>query len=258
MKKLFTLSALILVLLCGTTSCTFIGKSRLKLDIEASNKDCPIEVDGLGTLESITYDEDANMVVFRYRLSSDNKEIFDMMQADSSFAGNMLRIGFSDQDSDIRNCLEMVVKANGGMRAVFSYKNQEITAELSNAECRDMLNNPPSEKEQDRMMLSTVVNAMNATCPIDLGDGMIIERIYDDGTDIVFSVEAPDSDVAALGSHRDELRNGMLEILSSDEDTKELVQMCVSNARGIVYRFVGKNSGRKVNTRFSPEQLRSM
>lgn len=257
MKKLFAIFAVLTLLAVGTTSCKFVGKSRLKLDIEASNKDCPIPIEDLGTLESIEYDEDANMIVFTYKLSSDNEEVFNMMQADPSLAKNMLRIGFSDSDSDIRNCLKMVTDADGGMRAIFQYGSQRITAELSNTECKDMLNNPVSEQEQSKMMLTTMVNAMNASCPEDLGDGVIIERIYDDGTDVIFSAEAPDYVVAELNANRNELTDIYKEVVAGD-DMKELVELCAKNNKGIMYQFVGKNSGQKVNTRFSPEQLRNL
>lgn len=257
MKKLLAIFTLVAFVAIGTTSCKFVGKQRLKQDIEASNEDCPSEVEGLGTLSSIQYDEYSNMVVFNFSLSSDNKDVFEMMQSDPAFVKNMIRIAFSDETADSKDCLKMVVDADGGMRAVFGYGGQEVSAELSNAECRELLSNPLSEQEQNKMMLSTVVNAVNATCPIDLGDGMIIERFYDDGTDVVVSIDTSDDLVAVLSDMRDDLNDMMREIMSG-EDMKEMVEVCIANNRGVVYRYVGKNSGEKVNVRFSPEQLRTL
>ncbi len=258
MKNYLTIFVLVVLVVIGTTSCTFVSKYRLKQVVKESNRECPMEVEDIGTLTSIRYDESSNMVVFNYTFSADNKELFKLLQSDTALAKSMIRVDYSDNDTDIQNILELVVDAECGIREVYTCRGQEISAELSNTECRELLNNPPSEQERNRLTLQLVVSAMRAACPEDLGDGMVITSVYDNGTDVIIYIEVPDYMIDALDDlSYYELKASLREEMQT-EDMKEIVETCIANNRGFVYHYVGRSSYKKLDVRLSPEDLRSL
>lgn len=257
MKKFLAILTLLAIVATATTSCTFAGKYRLKNDIEEANKNCPMEAEDLGTLTSIRYDESSDMVVFNYVVSADSKDIITLFQSDPALTKTMMRVNFSADNTDVQNLLKEIVDAGCGIRAVYTHGHQDVSVELSCAECRELLNNPPSEQEKNRLSLLLVVSSMNGMCPIDMGDDMIMESIYDTGSDMVYSIKVPDDMLVALNQGRDDLVAGLRNGLAS-ENMKQIVKTCIVNNRGIVYRYAGSISGERYEIRFPVEDLRSL
>lgn len=96
-----------------------------------------------------------------------------------------------------------------------------------------------------------VAELTNQMCPMDQGNGVVINSVALNGDQLVYTCEA-DEDYIDLNSNAEAVRNEMVASLKSDAD---VVNMFKSAKVTIVYKFVGSQSGETVQFTITPDEL---
>jgi hypothetical protein len=88
----------------------------------------------------------------------------------------------------------------------------------------------------------------NMRCPIDLGDGYVITKIYTKGNNLIYNCECPTDLVESINDPYgyEVAHDELLYFVMNDRDTREFVELCVETKHNIVYRYVD-NYGNSAN-----------
>ncbi len=97
-------------------------------------------------------------------------------------------------------------------------------------------------QEMSSMTIEAAVESYNEECPIDMGDGLIMDRVYTSGNNVVFSYKTEDYNVILglkiLGNEAKELvMDELRQVHSNDKGTQLLVDLCIEAKYNIVYKY---------------------
>ena len=111
------------------------------------------------------------------------------------------------------------------------------------------------------LMLSSCGNAMdgvkqvadmtNSLCPMDQGNGVVINKVELSGSDLVYTCEV-DEEVVDLDNELEARRQAAIASLKADADVVNLFKSAKVN---IVYVLVGSESGETVKFTITPDEL---
>lgn len=117
-----------------------------------------------------------------------------------------------------------------------------------------------AQQNEIEAALKTIVQTMNAECPVDMDDEMQLIGVADNGKFIVFNVQIDDDefDEALTPEAEEYFKDEMeytLEEMVEDEDFAALVSIIVYCDRGITFYLRSIHSAKVLNISFSPEEL---
>lgn len=257
MKAIYSI-LIILVAIFTFASCD-MDKATLKADVELNNEDCPIDLDNGMVVDKITLDEDDSFVVYHISVDEnqmDVKSISGFAQIAKPIYAHMF---YENEDS--HDFLKDVIDANAGIKMIITGKNDKKQESFifTTEELKKILKGDFDEFAENKSTFSGLIKTMNDQCPLDMGEGMAITKISDDGTSIVYEVDMTDSEISIADMRANEsvFKDGVKEGFS-DPEMKEMIELCVKYDKGIIYRCLNNKSGQSFDIRFSKEELKNM
>lgn len=253
MKKTLYL-ILVEIIFLAMASCNG-GDALLKAQIESGKKHCPMSLGIAGKLTDMSYDESSHEVNFVITL---NKQISDVktLQDDPSSARQAMRLSL--QKGNMKKLLEMMVDANASLE--ITYKNRgsrdEFKLNYSAAELKEILDNPMSEEETNRLLLSNQVNSEKRRMPYTIERGLKVIDLQDNEDALVYVCEVNEDlyDIDEMENSRDELKANMRQLLK-DPAMRQQAEILSSLGKGFEYDYIGKSSGKKVAVAFTSDEL---
>ena len=89
--------------------------------------------------------------------------------------------------------------------------------------------------------LADFVSIMNKECPADLGDGMVMQSVTLEATEVVFTITVAETEVVEAMSDMPELMNSlggmMIGSMANDESMHMILSMMVQEKKNLVMRF---------------------
>lgn len=211
----------------------------------------------MGFVTNIEYDEQANEVIFRYLL---NEEFIPIELIEVEGSKDIIKMALSDKE--MRANINLMIEAGAGLVAEFkgSLTDKRVKIKFSLDDLKEVKNNPMSEDDMNREMSKLGLARINALCPTDLGDGLIMERVYDDGDNIVYVYKGEEAggNISEAFANIDEVKQEMVSSgIFEDMLMKNEIKVMTSVGKGLVYRYIGSESGEVVDIVFTKEELES-
>ena len=246
-----------LMLLVMTLSLASCGGSDkvLKAQIESGKKHCPMSLGMAGKLTSMAYDESNREVKFVITLNKQLTDIKDL-QADPESARQAMRLAL--QKGNMKQLLELMVDADASLN--ITYKNRgskdEFTLNFSAPELKEILDNPMSEEETNKLLLQNQINSEKRRLPYRIETGLNVVGIEDNGKSLVYKCEVDEDlyDIDEMGKGKDELKENMRKMMK-DPAMRQQAEVLSSLNKGFEYDYIGKTSGKNVVVAFSSQEL---
>lgn len=254
MKRLLILFSVI-VAMVGFTSCVNENVAKLKREVEAADKQCPVNMGMMGDILSLKYDEKAKEVQMYFSLHEDIASI-DALKNNEDMALKSMKLSFSRDQS--KEMLKQMINAGAGLSITYKSAStgKSFKVSLSLDELKEIRDNPMSEMEVNQMLLENSMAMENARCPYLVDQGMEMVKVFDDGENIVYSCRLNEElyDMSAFEYAQAEMKQNMKEILK-DPMMKQQLGIIQKVGKGFVYRFYGDTSGKSVDITFSNDEL---
>ena len=197
MKKILTILSMVVILI-GFTNCTSSStkkeseakseakteaKTKLKKELAEANKYCPIDLGMMGVMTSLEYDEQTNEVKAKCLLRD---EAFPIELFETEDAKDLMKVSLNDET--MKANVNLMIEAGAGFVLEFkgSLTGKCVKTKFSLDDLKEVKNNPMSEDDMNREMLKLSLASTNSVLPEDLGNGLIMERVYDGGDNIVY------------------------------------------------------------------------
>ena len=254
MKKCINL-LLILLMAVVASSCGGKNDAVLKAQIESGKKHCPMNMGMVGKLASMSYNEENRQVEFLITLNKNVTDVNDL-KADPATMRTSMRLALSK--GDMKKLLEMMVDADASLKVTFKNRGSkdEYDVEFTSAELKDILDNPMSDEEVNRMLLENQIKGEKKRLPYNVDRGLKVTGIEDNGSTLVYICEVDENlyEMPDMEKMKDELKESMRAMLK-DRAMKKQAEILSSLNKGFEYRYVGNNSGSMVTVTFTTAEL---
>lgn len=255
MKKLLLILSMFAVMVCFT-SCESENVKRLKSEIEAMDKQCPINMGLLGDLLSIKYDKGAKEVQFYISLHENILSI-EALKNNEQMALQSMKLSFSKGDS--KEMVKQMIKAGVSLSVTYksSSTGKSFSVNLSLDDLKETVDTPMTEEEINKMLLDNQMAMENSRCPYLVAEGMEMVKVYDDGANIVYACRIDEDmcDISALKYAQDEIKQNVKDMFN-DPIMRKWLGVIKSLDKGFVYHYYGNTSGESVDIVFSNDELR--
>lgn len=253
MKK--CLNLLVLLVMCVAMAGCGGSDKVLKAQIESGKKHCPMSLGMAGKLTSMAYDESNREVKFVISLNKQISNVKDLQQ-DPETARQAMRLAL--QKGNMKKLLEMMVDADASLN--ITYKNRgskdEFTLNFTAPELKEILDNPMSEEETNKLMLQNQLKSEKNRLPYKIDRGLNVVGIEDNGNMLVYKCEVDEDlyDIDEMGNSKEELKENMRKMMK-DRSMRQQAEILSSLNKGFEYDYVGKTSGKSVIVAFTAKEL---
>lgn len=246
MLALITLSA------CGSS------KEQLKADVEAANKECPLDLGMVGEMTSIEYDAEADEVVMTMTM---NKDLPMKISALNSLKSTIKRAAMAQwvKDESVMDMMKEIASADSKVAIVMRSADgsESIKINVSRDEVKDLADGEV-DPISPRDMLEIMVVTTNAQCPMTIDEVTVLSSVSIEGNNFVYNYSIDENyvSVADVEQNKAVLRASIKEKLSNpDQLIQKVVETCKNANAGLSYRYVGDISGDVSVINFSPSEL---
>lgn len=257
MKKITNL-LLMIVMVVALTGCGGRNDRVLKAQIESGQKHCPMSLGMAGKLTKMSYDEDNGEVGFVISL---NKQVMNVkdLQSDPETARQAVKLAM--QTGDMKKLLEMMADADASLKVTYKNKGSkdEFVTSFTSEEIKDMVANPMSEEDTNRLLLSNQIKMEKNKIPYRVEKGLNVTSIEDNGGALVYTCEVDEDlyEMPDMETNKSELKDSMRKMMK-DKAMRKQAEILASLNKGFEYHYVGNKSGNKVIVEFSAAELKEI
>lgn len=262
MKRISSIICMAMVMLTLTlTGCGNDAKSKLREEINAANRQCPINLGAMGMLTEFTYDESDNVAAMTYLI---NEEIFPISSCKNR--ENSMRGYLSSyfQSTSARDMLDMLIEADASYRIIYKgdSSGDEYTLTFSPEELVEIANSSSGDEYgNQRRQLEAMTESENAMCPIMIDDvteftsAVLGDRYLDYNYTIKSEVFSVTDDIV---SQLKEANIEALRNLWSGATGEHVISLFVNLGIGVRYNYIHEATGEKVTVTITPEEIGSL
>ncbi|MDE6792696.1 MAG: hypothetical protein K2J48_06410 [Muribaculaceae bacterium] len=253
MKKSVNL-LLMVVMVIAMAACGGRNDRLLKAQIESGQKHCPMNLGMAGKLTGMSYDDETGEVGFVITLNK--KGNVKELQDDAETAKGTLKVAL--QQGDMKKLVDMMVDADASLKVVYKERGSkdEFEVKFSNAELKDIKDNPLSEQDVNKLLLDQQIKMEKNKIPYKVEKGLTVSAIEDNGEALVYVCDVDEDlyELDDMGNAKDELKENMRKMMR-DRTMRKQAEILASLNKGFEYHYVGNKSGKKVIVAFTGAEL---
>lgn len=255
MKQL-SIFILIVLAVFGVSCSRQDARQRLMAEIEASNRLCPQSLGPSGSLRSVQYDQDINVVIMHYVMNPLLANRMTVAGADDSQKREMARYL---RDPENRGLLDLFNEAGASLTLSFTFGTDStpLVLTLSSDEIHAIAEQADS-RENDRQEIQQIVESEDRLCPTDLGNGVTATAVTIESNFMTYTVTVPDSISLSTSEARDHFRTNIIAGLTqavADTQTASTLRLLKSMEYGIRYRINSPADSITVLVDITPEEI---
>lgn len=262
MQNILKTSGSVMLLACLSLAC-LTGcdqKSKLKLGIELTNKQCPMSMGTVGEISSITFD--GTDVIYDMLMNEEYLNL-DALKKNPDAMKSAVTAMVRNPAGEVRTMLEMVVAAKSGIRFIYKGKSTGKEAEcyLGTEDLEKLLNRDLTEEENDRKKLEELTNVTNVSCPIKIDEATTLDKLTIEADNVVYNytIDEKKVDIAALKSNEKQAKQNIKGSLNvSDASLRIFLESCAKANKGLCYRYTGDSSGKSTEFTFSASEIKEL
>lgn len=257
MKRYFPCLLLLLTLISFPSCRKNVASSELASIVKSMNEGCPQKFE-FGSVTSVDYDKDDNIVTFNYDINCKNLGIdFDLLRDNIDQVRDIMII--VGDNADMKMLVEKMVDSDASLNLVFHdiSSSDKFECKLSPADLKKILNSDFTEKEKNDKILDIQVLIAKSACPVTLDEVTTLVDVVREGNTIKYVNELDDSqiDMSFIKENSSEFKRSIGSEISSNPVASTLLQALVAVGGDIEYVYKGKQSGEICVIEFSPEDI---
>ena len=246
----FILLCSISLLMLVMTGCQ---EAKLKTVIAVANKQCPIDMGAVGTITSIIYD--GNNVVYTLNMNEEITNIKILKDNPESMKSSITMM-FQNPAADVKEMLKLMAKFVGNK------SGEQAVCELTAEELKEVINTNADPAQSGQTKLEAQLKMANLQFPMQASEEVIVEKIEVIGESVVYicSVDEELCPISQIEENAAEVKEGIVSMLASQTDpaTQLFIKTCVNNNKNIMYRYIGKESGKQHDVVIPVSDLKKM
>lgn len=232
----------------------------LESQIENANKQCPIKVAGVGQIKSIEYDD--NTVIYNCLVTNRGFNLAALEGHEAEMKTAMMPMLSSLVEGD--NSIGQALVDNNASLALHYYtegpRSSSVTVTFTPEELKAVM--AGEVKDDPETKLKTQIQVSRVQCPMKVDSSTTLTDITADNGYVVYTYElkeeGEDEDIIeSLNENKDEIRGTLRESMNdkSDKNVAATIKACKDANYGIVYKYVGKASGKTCEVKFESSEL---
>ena len=231
-------------------------EAKLKTVIAVANKQCPIDMGAVGTITSIIYD--GNNVVYTLNMNEEITNIKILKDNPESMKSS-IKMMFQNPAADVKEMLKLMAKCNSGLHMIFvgNKSGEQAVCELTAEELKEVINTNADPAQSGQTKLEAQLKMANLQFPMQAS-----EKIEVIGESVVYicSVDEELCPISQIEENAAEVKEGIVSMLASQTDpaTQLFIKTCVNNNKNIMYRYIGKESGKQHDVVIPVSDLKKM
>lgn len=230
----------------------------LKEEAERANQSCPMNLPGVGKMESITFDD--NTLTFRCLVLNRNFPLKQLEGKEELMKAAIMPMLPNLLKAD-KGMLGKALEEEKASLAVNYYskgpKGADITVTFTPEEIKDVMEGKIADDDKTKLRMQVEVS--NAMCPIRVDGETEMTGIKYDNDYVVYEYSVDDSEtpdmMSTLNEHKDELTKDIKRSMKTDRSVREIVKLTKSAGAGFIYRYNGKSSGEVCEVKFENSEL---
>lgn len=254
----FILLCSISLLMLVMTGCQ---EAKLKTVIGVANKQCPIDMGVVGKITNIIYD--GNNVVYTLNMNEEITNI-KILKSNPESMKSSIKMMFQNPAADVKQMLKLMAKCNSGLHMIFvgNKSGEQAVCELTAKELKEVINTNVDPAQSEQTKLEAQLKIANLQFPMQASEEVIVEKIEIIGESVVYicSVNEKLCPISQIEKNAAEVKEGIVSALASQTDpgTQIFIKTCVDNNKNIVYRYIGKESGKQYDVVIPASALKKM
>ncbi|MGN0223342.1 MAG: hypothetical protein ACI4AM_04870 [Muribaculaceae bacterium] len=256
MKKFF-LCLMAVLMTIPVVSAQFSTYAEFKAAMSSANEMCPIDLSPLGYITSIELTDSPRQLTYTVIINSTMVSYEVLNGQRQMMKNNVKQMLCTDQMKILINpCVQHRVSF------CFRYKwpdGKLIDITFTPSELNTIYNTEVDDTQVSRNMVEQMIAGESAQCPINLGSGMTEQSVYRFEDNIYYEIQLDESiyDIASLNTNQSMMRQYMEELLTTP-GMKAMLAHVVNCGYNIVFLYVGSNSGRTYEMKFTNTELKRM
>lgn len=251
---------IVIAFLCLLTSSCEDGKIKyLKQQIELLNTQLPMNCGIGGDWISVKYNEESKTVQMYYVVSNEWIEASLFQKSNQNKIREQFRLSLSSSKDN--EFIRDIDKAGVGL--LVSYKSstsgKSTSYKMTNQELREILANPMSADEVNKIMLNNMIELQNSMCPKEDENGTLAKVELVNGN-IVYYYQLDEDFVSIplLKRSKSEIHKNIEDAFKqsiNDYTTQRELNVLIKTNTGYQFRYFGNKTKDYVDIIFTPQEL---
>lgn len=246
-------------LLVTFTSCNKNAASKVLLQkqIEETQKKLPMSMGAMGTMSTITYDND--VVTFTYTLNERLSDINVLMEDSLLIKENFQCL--VARNNAMQQMVKVIATAEADLRLKYKGRTsgKVATVTITNAELSDTENFIFTPEKAAQKLVDNCVNIEKKKIPIDnLNGSHTTDEFWEDNTLVYVITFKKGISIQAFEQNKSNIHTQMGMALASQTAAQSFIEAMISINRSICYRIKVEDSEEKVDITFSPSELKTV
>lgn len=235
-------------------------RTKLKIAVEAANKQCPIAMGKNAEVTSIAFD--GENVVYTL-LMKETPVGISILNKSPQAMQNVISTGLSNASEDVRKMVELVANAKAGLKFICrDTQGNEAVCTLAANELLPAINSTKVREENNLRQLEEMLDIANTTFPIQIDELTRADRVTLEGNNVVYDYTIDDKQLD-MNLMREDNGRLMKETLResfdlSDKTLRMFLEACINCDKGLHYRYRCSHSGDTLLVTFSAGELKDM
>lgn len=246
--------ALVMLVMCSVVLSSCDSKSRVRREVKKSveevNRECPLEVPGLGLLTSMNYED--NYVVIKYKVNLPVK--LSVLQEHQTLVKTNAVNGMLNGDND--KFVNQLIEAEVGIKMVMvgGVDNGRLELSISPEEIKRISSHPLSKAQ----MLDNQVESASMQLPLQVDEisTMVDVKNLSDRVQYVYEITDNNNEVEMMAAMEELVKNNIIKSFKLPAQAK-FVQLLVDNNKPVEIYYVGTETGEEWSLVISVDELRN-
>ena len=243
---------LLLALACAMVSAC--GPAKLRNMVDEFNKQCPVSLGMIGTMDSASYD--ANTVAIYYTMPAEYIDLDMIRQNEELFHDNMLATYANSNNESFKKLIDVIVEAGANMDVVLN--TTEGDGYTFHFTADEIKGNRPGEDGDPNVFLQNFIENTRMQLPTDIGSGLTLSDVSLDDNYFTYYYEC-DEDLIDIDLLQQEFTDNREEVISNidvtDPMTAKLFRTIKESNRGYAMTYIGKTSGKTATITIESQEL---
>lgn len=240
------------------TSCNH--RTKLKIAVEAANKQCPIPMGKSAEVTNIVFD--GENVVYTLLMKEAPVDI-SILKDNPQVMRDIISTGLGNAPEDVRNMVKLVASAKAGLKFICrDTSGNEATCTLAAKDLLTAITTMGSHEENGLRQLNKMLDMANATFPIQINEITRADRVTLEGGNVVYDYTIDDRQLDINMMREDNgrmMKDRLHESFDlSDKTLHMFIEACVNCGKGLHYRYKCSHSGDTLLVTFSADELKDM
>lgn len=212
-------------------------EARLKLEVEKADRACPSSMGMLGDVLKVKYDDNAKEVQLYFSLNDDLGGV-SALKDNEAVARQSLKLALAKGEAT--ELLDLMVKAGAGLAVNYESQSsdQSFQFKIGSEELKEINEMEMSNEEINKILLDNQIMMENIRCPYEVGPGMEMVRVFDDGDNVNYFCRLDDEiyDIEMLRESAEGVKQSMEGLFGDPAVQKQIEMICTLN-KGFMYQY---------------------